>query len=192
MSCSASPTIVESDDPNEIFTVYSDECPLSAVSRERQFSDIATGTIPGAVMGLGLTRESVGDICSSARRLRHHSPAQRREIYRSEPDGADALRSKLQQIPLGEVRAPQVNIKETSITVASPRSTQCHETILARARRACAIASGAVTVNDEQVLKADRRLSPKTKSFCAARADSRRRVHADKKGRVRIEVKKSV
>lgn len=58
------PDYLESDDPNEIFTVYSDECPLSAVRIEKdKFSDIGHRDYLGAVMGLGLTRESVGDIC---------------------------------------------------------------------------------------------------------------------------------
>lgn len=58
------PDYIESDDPNEIFTVYSDECPLSAVRVEKdRFSDIGHRDYLGAVMGLGLTRESVGDIC---------------------------------------------------------------------------------------------------------------------------------
>ena len=86
------PDYIDSDDPNEIFTVYSDECPLSAVRVEKdRFSDIGHRDYLGAVMGLGLTRESVGDICVQPDRcaclLRHHSPAERREIYRRESDG---------------------------------------------------------------------------------------------------------
>ncbi|MEI3561643.1 MAG: YlmH/Sll1252 family protein [Acutalibacteraceae bacterium] len=58
------PDYIGSDDPNEIFTVYADGCPLSAVRVEKdRFSDIGHRDYLGAVMGLGLTRESVGDIC---------------------------------------------------------------------------------------------------------------------------------
>ena len=187
------PDYIESDDPNEIFTVYADGCPLSAVRIEKdKFSDIGHRDYLGAVMGLGLTRESVGDICV-------------------QPDGCDIIALpnaednltgagratlKAKQIPLGEVRAPQVNIKETSITVASPRLDAVAGEIfsLSRSAAAQAIASGAVTVNDEQVLKSDRRLSPKDKIVLRGkgRAILGEEFTQTKKGRVRIEVKKSV
>ena len=191
------PDYIESDDPNEIFTVYSDGCPLSAVRVEKdRFSDIGHRDYLGAVMGLGLTRESVGDICVHSDGCDIIALPNAAKYIEDNLTGAGRATLKAKQIPLGEVRAPQVNIKETSITVASPRLDAVAGEIfsLSRSAAAQAIASGAVTVNDEQVLKADRRLSPKDKIVLRGkgRAILGEEFTQTKKGRVRIGVKKSV
>lgn len=188
------PDYIESDDPNEIFTVYSDECPLSAVRIEKdKFSDIGHRDYLGAVMGLGLTRESVGDICVQPDGCDIVALPNAAKYIVQNLTGAGRATLKAKQIPLGEVRAPQVNIKETSITVASPRLDAVAGEIfsLSRSAAAQAIASGAVTVNDEQVLKADRRLSPKDKIVLRGkgRVILGEEFTQTKKGRVRIGVK---
>lgn len=191
------PDYIDSDDPNEIFTVYADGCPLSAVRVEKdRFSDIGHRDYLGAVMGLGLTRESVGDICVQPDGCDIVALPNAAKYIEENLTGAGRATLKAKLIPLGEVRAPQVNIKETSITVASPRLDAVAGEIfsLSRSAAAQAIASGAVTVNDEQVLKADRRLSPKDKNVLRGkgRAILGEEFTQTKKGRVRIEVKKSV
>lgn len=191
------PDYIESDDPNEIFTVYADGCPLSAVRVEKdRFSDIGHRDYLGAVMGLGLTRESVGDICVQPDGCDIIALPNAAKYIVQNLTGAGRATLKAKLIPLGEVRAPQVNIKETSITVASPRLDAVAGEIfsLSRSAAAQAIASGAVTVNDEQVLKADRRLSPKDKIVLRGkgRAILGEEFTQTKKGRVRIGVKKSV
>ena len=191
------PDYIDSDDPNEIFTVYADGCPLSAVRVEKdRFSDIGHRDYLGAVMGLGLTRESVGDICVQPDGCDIVALPNAAKYIEENLTGAGRATLKAKLIPLGEVRAPQVNIKETSITVASPRLDAVAGEIfsLSRSAAAQAIASGAVTVNDEQVLKADRRLSPKDKIVLRGkgRAILGEEFTQTKKGRVRIEVKKSV
>lgn len=191
------PYYIDSDDPNEIFTVYADGCPLSAVRVEKdRFSDIGHRDYLGAVMGLGLTRESVGDICVHSDGCDIIALPNAAKYIEENLTGAGRATLKAKQIPLGEVRAPQVNIKETSITVASPRLDAVAGEIfsLSRSAAAQAIASGAVMVNDEQVLKADRRLFPKDKIVLRGkgRAILGEEFTQTKKGRVRIEVKKSV
>ena len=191
------PDYIDSDDPNEIFTVYADGCPLSAVRVEKdKFSDIGHRDYLGAVMGLGLTRESVGDICVQPDGCDIIALPNAAKYIEDNLTGAGRATLKAKQIPLEEVRAPQVNTKETSITVASPRLDAVAGEIfsLSRSAAAQAIASGAVTVNDEQVLKADRRLSPKDKIVLRGkgRAILGEEFTQTKKGRVRIGVKKSV
>ena len=191
------PDYIECDDPNEIFTVYSDECPLNAVRIEKdKFSDIGHRDYLGAVMGLGLTRESVGDICVQPDGCDIVALPNAAKYIVQNLTGAGRATLKAKLIPLGEVRAPQVSIKEMSITVASPRIDAVAGEIfsLSRSAAAQAIASGAVTVNDEQVLKSDRRLSPKDKIVLRGkgRAILGEEFTQTKKGRVRIEVKKSV
>lgn len=168
------PDYIDSNDPNEIFTVYADGCPLSAVRIEKdKFSDIGHRDYLGAVMGLGLTRESVGDICVHSDGCDIIALPNAAKYIEENLTGAGRATLKAKLIPLGEVRAPQVSIKEMNITVVSPRLDAVAGEIfsLSRSAAAQAIASGAVTVNDEQVLKADRRPPQKTKSFCAARAE---------------------
>ena len=171
--------------------------PLSDVRIEKdKFSDIGHRDYLGAVMGLGLTRESVGDICVHSDGCDIIALPNAAKYIEENLTGAGRATLKAKQIPLGEVRAPQVNIKETSITVASPRLDAVAGEIfsLSRSAAAQAIASGAVTVNDEQVLKSDRRLSPKDKIVLRGkgRAILGEEFTQTKKGRVRIEVKKSV
>ena len=144
------PDYIDSDDPNEIFTVYADGCPLSAVRIEKdKFSDIGHRDYLGAVMGLGLTRESVGDICVQPDGCDIVALPNAAKYIVQNLTGAGHATLKAKQIPLGEIRAPQVNIKETSITVASPRLDAVAGEIfsLSRSAAAQAIASGAVTVH---------------------------------------------
>ena len=166
------------------------------VEKDR-FSDIGHRDYLGAVMGLGLTRESVGDICVHSDGCDIIALPNAAKYIEENLTGAGRATLKAKQIPLGgEIRAPQVNIKETSITVASPRLDAVAGEIfsLSRSAAAQAIASGAVTVNDEQVLKTDRRLSPKDKIVLRGkgRAILGEEFTQTKKGRVRIGVKKSV
>ena len=133
------PDYIDSDDPNEIFTVYADGCPLSAVRVEKdRFSDIGHRDYLGAVMGLGLTRESVGDICVHSDGCDIIALPNAAKYIEDNLTDAGRATLKAKQIPLGEVRAPQVNIKETSITVASPRLDAVAGEIFSLSRSAAA------------------------------------------------------
>ena len=83
--------------------------PLSAVRVEKdRFSDIGHRDYLGAVMGLGLTRESVGDICVHSDGCDIIALPNAAKYIEDNLTGAGRATLKAKQIPLGEVRAPQV------------------------------------------------------------------------------------
>lgn len=179
------PDYIESDDPNEIFTVYSDECPLSAVRVEKdRFSDIGHRDYLGAVMGLGLTRESVGDICVHSDGCDIIALPNAAKYIEENLTGAGRATLKAKQIPLGEIRAPQVNIKETSITVASPRLDAVAGEIFSLSRSAAAQAIGRGDGKRRAGIESRPPPLPKRQNRPARQrqSNSRRRVHADKEG----------
>ena len=179
------PDYIDSDDPNEIFTVYADGCPLRAVRIEKdKFSDIGHRDYLGAVMGLGLTRESVGDICVHSDGCDIVALPNAAKYIEDNLTGAGRATLKAKQIPLGEVRAPQVNIKETSITVASPRLDAVAGEIFSLSRSAAAQAI-AGRGDGKRRAGVESRPPPlpkrQNRSARQGQSDSRRRVHADEK-----------
>lgn len=191
------PEYIEETEPEEIFSIYSDTCPLCAVRIEKdKFSSVGHRDYLGAIMGLGLTRESVGDICVTPDGCDIIALPNAAKYIAENLTGAGRATLKAKIIPLGMVRAPQNETKDMSITVASPRLDAVVGEIfsLSRSSAAQAVSSGIVFVNDEQSLKPDRRISPGDK--IVLRGHGRALLDGEfsitKKGRTRIEVKKSV
>lgn len=191
------PEYIEEIEPTEIFSLYSDSCPLCAVRIEKdRFSTVGHRDYLGAIMGLGLTRECVGDICVTSDGCDIVALPNAAKYIADNLTGAGRATLKAKIIPLGEIRAPQIEIKHMSITIASPRLDAVVGEIfsLSRSSAAQAVSSGIVFLNDEQTLKPDRRVSAGDK--IALRGHGRALLEGEfsttKKGRIRIEVKKSV
>ena len=191
------PEYIEETDPAAIFSAYADECPISAVRIEKdRFSSIGHRDYLGAIMGLGLTRESIGDICVNDGGCDVIALPNAAKYIAQNLTGAGRATLRTKLIPISEVKAPQIKTAELSITVASPRLDAVVGEIfsLSRSSAAQAVASGLVYINDEQTVKADRRVSPGDKVVLRGRgrATLEGEFIQTKKGRTRIEVKKSV
>ncbi len=191
------PEYIEEIEPTEIFSLYSDSCPLCAVRIEKdRFSTVGHRDYLGAIMALGLARECVGDICVTADGCDIVALPNAAKYIADNLTGAGRATLKAKIIPLGEVRAPQSESRQISITVASPRLDAVVGEIfsLSRSSAAQAVSSGIVFLNDEQTLKPDRRVSAGDKIVLRGhgRALLEGEFSTTKKGRIRIEVKKSV
>ena len=181
------PDYIDSDDPNEIFTVYADGCPLSAVRVEKdRFSDIGHRDYLGAVMGLGLTRESVGDICVHSDGCDIIALPNAAKYIEDNLTDAGRATLKAKQIPLGEVRC----------TAGKYKGNEHHRSIAATRRSGrrdiLALAFGGGSGDSLGRGDGKRRAGiesrpsplPKRQNRPArqGQSDSRRRVHADKEG----------
>lgn len=112
----------------------------------------------GGLMGIGLTREKVGDILvdqDSAQIvcLRESAP-----IILSQFDQAGRYRLKLKEIPLADLTPAPAEVKLIHDTVAALRldAVLASGFSLARGRAADAVTGGRVSVNHRECLKPDR------------------------------------
>lgn len=112
----------------------------------------------GALMGLGLTREKLGDIlfpengrCQVAV-LREALP-----ILLSQWEGAGRWKISVGEIPVGELRPAQAAVKTIRDTVATPRldAVLAAGFSLSRSKAAGYVSAGKVAVNHRECLKGD-------------------------------------
>lgn len=139
------------------------EGPLSAV--QAKFPAGASLThrdILGSLMGLGLTREVLGDIllpqpglCQVVA-LREAVP-----ILLSQWEGAGRYKAGFSEIPLDQLTPRPPQVKTIRDTVATPRldAVVASGFSLSRSKAAGLIASGRVSLNHRECLKADRQVA---------------------------------
>ena len=139
------------------------EGPLTAV--QASFPDSASLThrdILGALMGLGITREVLGDIllpeagiCQVVV-LREAAP-----ILLSQWEGAGRYKVSLSELPLDQITPRPAQVKTIRDTVATPRldAVTASGFSLSRGKAAGLIAAGKVSLNHRECLKADRQVS---------------------------------
>ncbi len=115
--------------------------------------------ILGALMGLGVTREKLGDILlpgpgrCQVLLLRETLP-----ILLSQWEGAGRYKVRLQEIPLSALAPTPAQVKTIRDTVASPRLDAVVGSAfgLSRSKAAALISAGKVSVNHRECLKGDK------------------------------------
>ena len=144
-------------------SVLSDpEGPLAAV--EAQFppdASLSHRDILGSLMGLGITREVLGDILlprpglCQAVALRESLP-----ILLSQWEGAGRYKAGFSEIPLSRLSPRPPQVKTIRDTVATPRldAVAASGFSLSRGKAAALIAAGKVSLNHRECLKADRQV----------------------------------
>ena len=113
-------------------------------------------------MGLGLTREVLGDILLPEAGLcqvvvlREALP-----ILLSQWEGAGRYRASLSEIPLDRLTPAPARVKTVRDTVATPRldAVAAAGFSLSRSKAAALIAAGKVALNHRECLKADRQVA---------------------------------
>lgn len=135
------------------------EGPLGAV--EAAFPADANLThrdILGGLMGIGLTRERVGDILVLEGRAQIVALSEAVPIIVSQFDQAGRHRLKLREIPLSELSPAPAEVKVIHDTVSTLRldAVLAAGFSLSRGRAAEAIAAGKVSLNHRECLKGDR------------------------------------
>lgn len=136
------------------------EGPLTAVqARFPAEASLGHRDILGSLMGLGLTREKLGDIllpepgkCQVAV-LREAAP-----ILLSQWEGAGRWKVSLSEIPLSGLAPKPAQVKTIRDTVATPRldAVLAAGFSLSRSKAAACISAGKVAVNHRECLKGDK------------------------------------
>ena len=115
--------------------------------------------ILGSLMGLGLTREKLGDILlPGPGRCQVVALREALPILLSQWEGAGRYKVRLKEIPLDQLTPAPVQVKTIRDTVASPRLDAVLGAgfSLSRSKAAAYISAGKVAVNHRECLKGDK------------------------------------
>ena len=150
----------------------------------------------GAILGLGLDREKVGDLLvgeGSCDALVLEDVA---DFLLLHLDQAGRARLKVSPIPLEEVKAPAVRVKTVRDTVSSLRldAVAASGFSLARGKAAGLITSGKVQLNHQECLKPDRPVAQGDVIACRGlgKCVVKEVGGPSKKGRIMIELERYV
>lgn len=112
----------------------------------------------GGLMGIGLTREKVGDIIVLDGRAQIAALKEAAPIILSQFDQAGRYRLKLREIPLADLSPAPVQVRLVKDTVATLRLDAVVSSgfSIARGKAADLIAAGKVSVNHRECLKSDK------------------------------------
>ena len=115
----------------------------------------------GGLMGIGLTRERVGDILVGEAAAQLVCLREAAPIILSQFDQAGRYRLKLKETPLSGLSPAPADVKVIHDTVAAPRldAVLASGFSLARGKAADAVAAGRVSVNHRECLKPDKPVS---------------------------------
>lgn len=115
----------------------------------------------GGLMGIGLTREKVGDILVGESAAQIVALREAIPIILSQFDQAGRYRLRLREIPLSELSPAPVQVKLVKDTVATLRLDAVASSgfSIARGKMADLIAGGRVSVNHRECTKADKTVS---------------------------------
>ncbi len=140
-----------------------EDIPLSAVEAEFPGGDSLTHRdILGALMGLGLTREKLGDILlPEPGRCQVVAMKESASILTSQWEGAGRYKCRtVREIPLSALAPKPPQIKTIRDTVATPRLDAVLGSAfsLSRSKASAYISAGKVAVNHRECLKSDKQV----------------------------------
>ena len=180
---------------NDIFPIYADS-PLTALRITKdKFTEISHRDYLGAIMGLGLKRDTIGDICLRDDGCDIIALNTSAKYIKENLTSAGRATLKVKEIDIANVIAPEAQNIDVAFTVASPRIDAVLGELFSLSRStACdAIAQGFVFVNDIEVTKNDKKICPNDKIVLRrkGRAVIGEEFYKTKKGRIRITARKS-
>ena len=121
-------------------------------------ADLSHRDILGGLMGIGLTRERVGDILMPGDKAQIVALKEAIPIILSQFDQAGRYRLRLREIPLSELSPAPVQVKLVKDTVATLRLDAVLSSgfSISRGKAADFISGGKVSVNHRECLKSDK------------------------------------
>ena len=121
-------------------------------------ADLTHRDLLGGLMGIGLTREKVGDILMGSTAAQLVCLREAAPIILSQFDQAGRYRLKLREIPLSQLSPAPAQVKVIHDTVSALRldAVLASGFSLARGKAADAVAAGRVSVNHRECLKPDK------------------------------------
>ncbi len=154
--------ITDFDSLSGYFSENSDDNPLCVLRLEKDsFSSVTHRDYLGALMGLGIKRETIGDILVNEKGAELIVLKTVAEYIISELKSVGRATVSVKEISFDEIRNAASNIKEETVNVSSMRLdnivSACYR--LSRSESAQAILSGSVFVNSVQSLKCDKKVS---------------------------------
>ena len=151
--CVFLPDWQEPDDWEAVDELAAIECAYPPTGAELTHRDLL-----GGLMGIGLTREKVGDILTGEKSAQVVCLRDAAPIILSQFSQAGRYRLKLKEIPLSSLSPAPAEVKLIHDTVAALRldAVAASGFSLARGKAADAIAAGRVSLNHRECLKPDR------------------------------------
>ena len=150
----------------------------------------------GGLMGIGLTREKVGDIIVLEGRAQIAALKEAAPIILSQFDQAGRCRLKLRELPLEELSPAPVQVRLVKDTVATLRLDAVLSSgfSIARGKAADLIAGGRVSVNHRECLRADKAVAEGDVLTCRGlgKCVLKSVGGQSRKGRVMSEMERSV
>ena len=124
-------------------------------------TDLTPRDLLGGLMGIGLTREKVGDILTGDTAAQIVCLKEAAPIILSQFDQAGRYRLKLREIPLSRLSPAPAQVKVIHDTVSALRldAVLASGFSLSRGKAADAVAAGRVSVNHRECLKPDKPVS---------------------------------
>lgn len=159
------PYYLEINSFSEILEYFADnpeDNPLTILRVTKDnFSDIGHRDYLGALMGLGLKREMIGDIIVTTKGADVIVLKSVSSYIISELKSAGRATLKVEEISFNDIESTVLNVLEESVNVSSMRIdniiSACFK--LSRSDSAEAVLSGSVYVNSLQVLKCDKKIN---------------------------------
>ena len=180
---------------SDIFPMYADSPLIALRIKKDKFTELSHRDYLGALMGLGLKRDTIGDICLRDDGCDIIALPQAAKYIKENLTSAGRATLKVEIIDIDKVIAPKTQTIDIAFTVASPRIDAVLGEIfsLSRSTAADAISQGLVFVNDIEVTKNDKKICPNDKIVLRrkGRAVIGDEFYKTKKGRIRITAKKS-
>ncbi|MGE4354680.1 MAG: RNA-binding protein [Oscillospiraceae bacterium] len=143
----------------ETFLWENEQSPVAAIGTELYSqANLTHRDILGSLMGLGLTREKIGDILISNRKCQVLLLREVLDIVLSQWVSVGRYKISAKEIPLTALEAKPPEVREIRDTVAALRldSVLASGFSLPRSRASALIASGRVSLNHREVLKPDK------------------------------------
>ena len=155
--------LTDSDLLENYFSENPDDNPLTVLRLMKDsFSSVTHRDYLGALMGLGIKREMIGDIVVNDSGADIIAVKTISAYIKRELKSVGRASVTVSEIPFSELADNISNIREDVINVSSMRIdnviSACFR--LSRSESANAVASGNIYVNSVQVLKSDRKVSP--------------------------------
>lgn len=171
--------------------------PLAALeARFPPDSDLDHRDVLGSLMGLGLTREKLGDILLLEGRCQVVALADCVPILLTQWDSAGRARLKLRQIPLDTLESRPPQIKEIRDTVATLRLDAVVGSAfsLSRTKAADLVSGGRVSLNHRECQKGDRAVEEGDTIACRGlgKCVVKEIVGQSKKGRVMLVLERYI
>ena len=172
------------------------DAPLAAVqARFHPEASLTHRDILGSLMGLGITREVLGDLLLPAPGLcqgvvlRDSLP-----ILLSQWEGAGRWKARFEEIPLDRLTPAPAQVKTIRDTVAAPRldAVLAAGFSLSRSKAAAHISAGRVAVNHRECLKGDRLVEEGDVLTCRGlgKCVVREVLGQSRKGRIMLELER--